>query len=230
MTPRRQPDAEPTMVLAGGSCAGVLSQVIADAFFDLAVSRWLIPDPAARRKIFPGYFRLYVEHALAGGLVCTTPGQDAVALWLPAGEEPVSPPEGYDERLAAVTGPWIGRFRGFDQTLEDRHPAEFTHHHLAILAVRPDRQGQGLGSALPRAHHATLDRDSIPAYLEASDLRTRRLYLAHGYTAWGGPLGLPGAQMYPMVRQPRAGESSGEIITGRLAGSAGPGPAAGDAW
>ena len=30
-----------------------LSQVIADAFHDLAPSRWLIADPDARRRIFP---------------------------------------------------------------------------------------------------------------------------------------------------------------------------------
>jgi len=85
VTPPRPPDAGPAVVIADGTCAGVLSQVIADAFVDLAVSRWLVPDPAARRRIFPGYFRLSVEHALAGGIVCTTPGQDSVALWLPVG-------------------------------------------------------------------------------------------------------------------------------------------------
>jgi GNAT superfamily N-acetyltransferase len=214
MTPRPT-DAAPAVVIADGTSAGVLSQVIADAFADLAVSRWLIPDPADRHRIFPGYFRLYVEHALADGIVCTTPGQDAVALWLPASETPAPPPEGYDERLAALTGPWIGRFRVFDQTLEGRHPTGFAHHYLAILAVRPDRQGHGIGSVLLRAHHAALDRDGIPAYLEASDLRTRRFYRAHGYAAWGGPLVLPGAQMHPMVRQPLASQTIPAASPGR---------------
>jgi GNAT superfamily N-acetyltransferase len=227
MTPR-PPDAAQTVVLADATCAGVLSQVIADAFFDLAVSRWLVPYLPARRRIFPSYFRLYLEHALAGGLVCTTPARDAVALWLPAGEEPAPPPEDYDERLAAVTGQWIDRFRLFDQTLEDRHPTGYAHH-LAILAVRPDRQGHGTGSALLRAHHAGLDRNSIPAYLEASDLRTRRLYLAHGYADCGGPLFLPEAAMYPMVRPPQAVQPPGPAASGRPPGNAGPRPAPGEA-
>jgi GNAT superfamily N-acetyltransferase len=132
--------------------------------------------------------------------VCTTPGQDAVALWLPAGQEPAPLPDGYDERLA-VTGPWTGRFRTFDRGLDRRHPTGVANH-LAILAVRPDRQGHGLGTELLRAHHAALDRDGIPAYLEASDLRTRRLYRAHGYAACGGSLVLPGAELHPMWRQP----------------------------
>jgi GNAT superfamily N-acetyltransferase len=224
MTGTCPPDAGTSVVIADGTSAGVLSQVIADAFADLAVSRWLIPDQAARHRIFPGYFRLYVEHALADGIVCTTPGQDAVALWLPAGEQPAPPSEGYDERLTALTGPWIDRFRAFDQALEVRHPTGFAHHHLAILAVRPHRQGHGIGSALLRAHHAALDRYGIPAYLEASDLRTRRFYRAYGYADWGGPLAFPGAVMYPMARQPRAGQASGQATSGGLAGSAGPGP------
>ncbi len=198
------------MILADDTCAEALSQVIADAFHDLAVSRWPIPDPAARRHLYPGYFRrIHLDHALAAGIVHTTPAQDAAALWLPAGQEPPGPPDGYDNHLAAVTGPWAGRFRLFDQELDRRHPAGTAHHHLAILAVRPDRQGQGLGSALLAAHHAALDRDAMPAYLEAADLRTRRLYLAHGYTDCPrGPIFLPSAVMYPMWREPRDSQAS----------------------
>jgi GNAT superfamily N-acetyltransferase len=216
--------ASPAVVLADDTCAGVLSQVIADAFFDLAVSAWLIPDEAARRQIFPRYFGMYVEHALSDGIVLTTPGQDAVALWLPVGAEPAGPPDRYHERLAEVTGPWADRFRAFDQELDRRHPAGFAHHHLAILAVRPDRQGQGTGTALLRAHHAVLDRESIPAYLEASNMRSRRLYRAEGYDDHGGLIILPNAAMYPMLRQPRPGDQAGQAPSGTAAASTGPGP------
>lgn len=216
MTPHRDLTAagtEATVVLADDACTAVLSQLIADAFFDLEVSRWLIPDPAARRQIYPRYFEMYVEHALADGIVLTTPDQAAVALWLPTGEEPAPPPEGYDDRLAEVTGPWVDRFRAFDQELERRHPAGFAHHYLAILAVRPDRQGQGLGTLLLRARHAALDREGIPAYLEASNMRSRRLYRAEGY---GGLLFLPGACMYPMLRQPCPGSQPGQAARGTV--------------
>ena len=189
------------VITAGAADLDTVSQVIADAFFDLPPSRWLIPDPAARREIFPGYFRLYAEHALEAGLVQTTPGRCAAALWIPVGEAPAGPPADYAARLAAATGPWLDRFLAFDATLDRHHPTGTAHHHLALLAVRPDRQGHGLGTALLRAHHAALDRDHIPAYLEASDLRTRRLYRANGYAACGGPLVLPGAVMHPMWRQ-----------------------------
>jgi hypothetical protein len=34
---------------------------------------WLIDDPQARRQMFPAYFRIFIDHALAAGIVHTTP-------------------------------------------------------------------------------------------------------------------------------------------------------------
>jgi GNAT superfamily N-acetyltransferase len=197
--------ASDTVIAADAADAGTLSQVIADAFHDLAPSRWLTPDDAGRRQIFPGYFRLFIDHALANGVVHTTPARTAVALWLPVGEHGPDLPVGYEERLAAATDPWTYMFRAFDAALDRHHPVGVAHHHLALLAVRPDVQGQGIGTALLRAHHARLDHDlGLPAYLEASDQRTRRIYLAHGYADHGSAIRLPrGPTMYPMWRPPR---------------------------
>jgi GNAT superfamily N-acetyltransferase len=206
-TPRRAGSHTPGPVIpAEAADLQVLSQVIADAFHDLPPSRWLIPDPAARREIFPGYFRLYVEHAMASGVVHTTTDRTAAALWLPAGENPAGPPAGYGTRLAAAAGPWIDRFRAFDATLDQHHPAGTPHHHLAILAVRPGNQGQGTGSLLLRARHQALDQDGAPAYLEAASPRTRQLYLRHGYALRpDAPFYLAddGPAMWPMWREPQ---------------------------
>jgi GNAT superfamily N-acetyltransferase len=206
MTGQSRPDTRgPQAHVIGADPAdlGTLSQVVADAFHDLAPSRWLIADQGARRKIFPGYFRLYVEHAMTHGVVQTTHDRTAVALWIPAGPDEPDPPDGYDARLRAVTGGWIDRFLAFDTALDEHHPAGIPHHHLALLAVRPDRQGEGAGTALLRSYHEILDHDpGAPAYLEASDLRTRRIYLRHGYADHGPPIPLPdGPLMYPMWRE-----------------------------
>ena len=191
------------VVRAGDADTCVLAGVIAEAFFPLAVCQWLIPDEAARRAAFPGYFQLYAEHALQDGLVETTPDRAAAALWLP-GIGPSEPPEDYTQRLAALTGPHLPNFLAFDQALDAHHPGGTFHHHLAVLAVHPDRQGQGTGTALLHAHHAALDDQRIPAYLEASDERTRRLYLNHGYVLRpNAPIRLPGGpEMWPMWREP----------------------------
>jgi len=194
-----------TVIRAEPGDLDVLSQVIADAFHDLAPSRWLVADPDARRQIFPGYFRLYVEHALAQGVVHTTPGRSAAALWIPAGADATGPPDGYGARLAAVTSPWTSRFMTFDAALDRHHPAGIAHWHLAILAVRPDRQGRGTGGALLATGHTVLDQvPGTPAYLEASSPRARDLYLARGYALQpGAPFHLPGdgPPLWPMWRQ-----------------------------
>ena len=65
------------VITAGPADADTLSDLIAEAFFHLPPSRWLIGDPAARRAVLPSYFRIYVEHALATGIVHTTPGRTA---------------------------------------------------------------------------------------------------------------------------------------------------------
>lgn len=205
------------MVRADTDDLDILALVIAEAFADLPPSRWLIPLAPARSEIFPGYFRLHVEHALACGVVHTTPGRTAAALWLPGGAEP---PEGYGERLAAATQPWTSRFETFEAALEGRHPAE-PHQYLAILAVRPDRQRLGTGTALLRVGHEDLDRDpGTAAYLEASSPRARRLYQAHGYADHGSLIELPGGTpMFPMMRLSRAradqgGEGEGRQLSG----------------
>ncbi|HEX5493068.1 MAG TPA: GNAT family N-acetyltransferase [Mycobacteriales bacterium] len=88
---------------------------------------------------------------------------------------------------------------------EAHHPSE-PHHYLAFLAVRPERQGAGLGSALLRHHHARLDRTGVAAYLEASSPRSRELYLRHGYRPRGEPFTVPdGTPFWPMWRTPSAG-------------------------
>lgn len=179
--------------------------MIAEAFLGLAPSLWLIPGENDRRRVFPGYFRLYVAEAMRRGHVYTTTERSAVALWLPVSEEGEVPGADYDQELAAVTERWVDRFRTFDALLNKHHPTGLRHDHLAILAVHPDQQGQGIGTELLAAHHRRLDQSDAPsaAYLEASDATTRQLYLKHGYADLGDPIQLPaGPPMFPMLRRP----------------------------
>ena len=197
--------AQKQIVLAQPRDANILSHLIALAFHDLAPSVWLIPDADARGRLLPGYFRLLVHEAMTLGRVYTTSDHAAVALWLPAPQDVEPEASDYDAQLAATTGIWADRFRIFDALLAKHHVHGTDHDHLAILAVHPEHQQQGLGSALLAAHHARLDAEDPPraAYLEASDATTRQLYLRRGYSDVGDPIALPsGACMFPMVRRP----------------------------
>jgi GNAT superfamily N-acetyltransferase len=194
------------IITAGPDDLGVLSHVVAEAFCDLPPSQWLIGDRDSRRQIFPAYFPIYLDHALTSGVICTTPDRDAAALWIPVGEAPLGTPPGYADRLRATTTGWTSRFIAFDTALERRHPAGRPHHYLAILAVRPGRQGRGIGTALLAHYHQVLDQAGMAAYLEASSERNRSLYLKHGYVLRpDGPFDLPdgGPPMWPLWREPR---------------------------
>ncbi|MGI5147232.1 GNAT family N-acetyltransferase [Plantactinospora sp. CA-294935] len=116
---------------------------------------------------------------------------------------PIPPPGDYERRLTAACGPCTERFATLDKLFDTHHPTE-AHHHLAFLAVTPDKQCTGRGTALLQHYHARLDRIGMPAYLEASSSGSRDLYARLGYVGREA-FQLPnGSKFYPMWRPPTA--------------------------
>jgi ribosomal protein S18 acetylase RimI-like enzyme len=191
------------IVRAGEGDAPAVASVIARAFHPLAPAVWLVPDPRERARLFPPYFRLFVEHAIRHGEVYVGAGGAAVSVWFPPSDEPPGDPEDYESRLVALVGPHLDRFRTFDAMLSKVHPCD-PHYYLLFLAVDPRRQANGLGSALLRDMLARLDASGQAAYLEASDARSRRLYVREGFAPRQEPYALPdGPRLYPLWRDPR---------------------------
>lgn len=186
----------PIVRTATADDAGLVADLIATAFGGLRAASYLVPARRERHRIMAGNFRIFVDHALDHGEIHLIDDGPAVAVWFPH-TAPLPGPPDYDRRLAEVTGEWVERFRTLDELFDKNHP-ESPHHYLAFLAVHPDRQNQGLGTALLRHQHARLG--GLPAYLEASDPRNRDLYTRHGYQA-REPFALPdGALFWPMWR------------------------------
>jgi GNAT superfamily N-acetyltransferase len=180
--------------------AAMIAELVATAFAHLAQAAWLVPDVAARPRIMTANFRIFVDHAVEYGHIDLIDEGPAAAVWFPL-TDALPEPAGYERRLAVACDPWTDRFRVLDSLFEENHPVE-PHHHLAFMAVHPGRQGNGLGSALLRHHHASLDATSTPAYLEASSTGSRALYLRHGYAS-REPFRLPnGTPFWPMWRAP----------------------------
>jgi GNAT superfamily N-acetyltransferase len=190
-----------TIRRATAADAGRVAELIATAFAPLAASAWLVPEPAERLPIMTANLRILVDHAIEYGHVDLIDEGPAAAVWFPR-TGPIPEPADYDRRLTAACGRWTDRFRVLDSLFDEHHPGE-PHHHLALLAVQPERQGGGLGTALLRREHAELDAAAIPAYLEASSTLSRDLYLRQGYEL-GAPFRLPdGSPFWPMWRPPR---------------------------
>ncbi|AXO37827.1 GNAT family N-acetyltransferase [Micromonospora sp. B006] len=193
-----------------------LVSVLVDAFFDGPVADWLVPDHDDRRAVYRRYFTLVLRHGLTHGHVDTTTDRSAVAIWY---ARPVPPPAAPPEHQAAVeaaTGPYAPKFTLLEAMFDVFHPRE-PHHYLAYVAVSPDEQSSGVGTALLDSYHRRLDALGLPAYLEASNMRNRRLYLRLGYRAgpplilpisgptiwrmWRGPAGAAGTAAFPDTEQ-----------------------------
>lgn len=185
-----------------------VSDVLAEAFLDGDLAPWLIPSRKERKTVYPGYFRIFAEFFVAHDMVETTDDLAAVAIWWPVGDELVMDIPDYDVRLAKVTGTALGRFVALDMTMHNHHPTRNPHEYLAFLAVRPDRQGKGLGGALLAHHHRQLDTENTPAYVEATGPRNRALYSRLGYRM-NQVIAIPGdgPNLYRMWRAPISSES-----------------------
>ncbi|WP_434740723.1 GNAT family N-acetyltransferase [Micromonospora sp. SH-82] len=157
-----------------------LIPVLAAAFHAGPVADWLIPDPVERAIIYRAYFTAVLRHALTHGHVDTTRDRTGVAIWYPRPQPPPPPDPDHLAALGEATGAYAPVFALLDALLDTSHPVE-PHHHLAYLAVHPDRQRRGIGAALLDGYHRRLDTKGLPAYLEATNLRNRALYHRLGY-------------------------------------------------
>ncbi|HEY4020954.1 MAG TPA: GNAT family N-acetyltransferase [Pseudonocardiaceae bacterium] len=179
---------------------------VAEAFHDIEVCQWLVPDPQRRREILPPYFAILAEYAFQyGEIFFTGEHREGVALWVYHGTEPLPEPDNYEDRLRAACQEWTERFQILDEQFDLHHPHSPAHHHLALLATTPAMQSKGIGATLLRQHHEWLDANGVAGYLEASSLRSAALYEKHGYVFSGKTIDLPdGPHMWPMWRDPRS--------------------------
>ncbi len=178
-----------------------LADLLTEAFLHGDLAPWLVAHLDTRHRIYRPYFGMIAEHALEHGHVEITGDGTAAAVWFRVTDQPLAEPDDYAHRLAAITGSHLARFQALDLAIHTAHPYTEPHHYLAYLAVQPDRQRRGLGSALLAHHHAQLDQQGIPAYLEATGSRNRSLYARHGYRP-RPPIALDrgGPHLHPMWR------------------------------
>jgi GNAT superfamily N-acetyltransferase len=177
---------------------------LARAFYDDPVFKWLFPDDDRRLGQSRRYFAGRAHSLLRQDETYTADGGIASAMW-------ARPNEWHDPPLDVVRQfvtliPALGRriprsLQGL-RAIEERHPKK-PHWYLAVLGTHPDRQGQGIGSALLQPVLDDCDRLEIPAYLETGTERNVAFYTRHGFKVTE-EIQLPGGPpMWLMWRDPK---------------------------
>ncbi|GLH99880.1 N-acetyltransferase [Phytohabitans aurantiacus] len=171
---------------------------------------WLIPDRGERKAVFGRYWQALVDPVLSGRVdgwfVDVTDPVDAVAVWQDHTPSQTAQSNVDDELLNAAYGRHADRFRLREAVLAHHRPSQ-PHRGLVWMGVRPDRQRQGLGSALLRHALRSMDTDSDGAatYLVAVCSPAREFFMRHGYQLHQpAPLFLPdsGPALWPLWRDP----------------------------
>jgi GNAT superfamily N-acetyltransferase len=191
--------------VAGEGDRELVIRLLDEAFQSDPVSGWVFPGVEHRRAAHPRLMAAFVDIVFADGRIDITEDGAACALWLSV------PADAHDEgddgaaRLREAVDPENERVELIGRLTAAVHPAGRAHEYLWMIGVTPERQGEGLGTALIGSVLDRCDRDGLPAYLEASSARSRALYERLGYELVDRPLDLPdGPQMWPMWREPRS--------------------------
>ena len=180
-----------------------MADTLSRAFHHDPIVDWVFRDEGSRpkytRRFFAGRARV-----LIGQREIYVAEDAAVAMWARPDEWRDPPLQAMKE--LAVLAPGVGTrafnvIRGLVQ-VEAHHP-KVPHWYLAVLGTEPDRQGEGLATALLRQVLDDCDRDEVPAYLETGTERNVAFYTRHGFKV-SEELRLPkGPPIWLMWREPR---------------------------
>ncbi|CAA9556300.1 MAG: hypothetical protein AVDCRST_MAG49-2955 [uncultured Thermomicrobiales bacterium] len=181
------------------------------AFQDDPMMRYLVPDGARRRRVLPAFFAGLAGYGLRYGRVDATADLAGVAVWLAPGNTAASPVRML--RSGMMTGCVRLGADGMRRLLRLTGPMESTHHrvmtaphwYLWLLAVEPERAGQGIGGALLGAGLDRADVAGVPCYLETHNERNLRFYRRQGFEVVD-ETDVPGAiRFWALRREPGGG-------------------------
>jgi GNAT superfamily N-acetyltransferase len=205
-----------TIWRAGPADAGAASAIVAEAFLDEPVARWLFPDEDGRRRVGAPIFRSMVDQALAQGevLLAENPrrsgGIAAVLLSLPMDADHSMTEHDfgeYAERLAIFAELTEECHTHFSTLAEQHYPGRGSHLYLPCLAVLAPFRGTGVGSALMHDRLARADAEGLAAYGDATSEGWATIMIErHGFEPMLERITLPGepaTEIWPVWRRPR---------------------------
>lgn len=190
----------------------VTAEVLARAFDDSPIMRYVLPKDRARTICMRAFFisGLVDAHKHGEAWVAIVDGDiTGAAVWLPPGSYP--PGSGRQARqmlhlLAVVPVAMGSLFRSLKylRAVEAEHP-KAEHWYLATLGVEPVHQGHGYGTQLLDAVLQRTDEAGMPTYLETDKERNLAYYARHRFTQMDTIVPVEGAPAtWTMWREPLA--------------------------
>jgi GNAT superfamily N-acetyltransferase len=156
-------------------------ETLSQAFHEVPIFGWFIPDDERRAEILRSFFAATCEAQLPWGEIHRSADGLAAAVWEPPGSRmPEAQAATLRARLPELLGEYGPTMNEVGPLLARWRPTE-PHYFLHFLAVRPEAQGRGYGSALLRPVLERCDAEGIPAYLDATSEDNRRLYERHNF-------------------------------------------------
>ncbi len=135
-------------------------------------------------RLAPHFAGALFDLRVGAGDVWVTGDLAATAMWEPPGGHRVSSDHAdqvWDAyRAVAGKAAWA-RLTEYERAIDAVRP-DTPYWYLGVLATRPDRQGQGLASALLAPILERADGDGIDCCLETSTVRNRAFYERRGFT------------------------------------------------
>jgi ribosomal protein S18 acetylase RimI-like enzyme len=185
-----------------------LAALSARAFAGQAMTEWLMGPGDAGRARVERITRLELERALPFRQVYTTAALEGLAIWRPPeARENAWRRLWFDLRLAGLIELRSKTWRQLSAlfAVEKAHPAP-PHYYLRLLAVDPDCQERGIGTALLAPGLDACDARGVPAYLETDTLDNVGFYQRRGFRV-RSRIGIPGSAaglgMWTLQRDPR---------------------------
>jgi ribosomal protein S18 acetylase RimI-like enzyme len=184
--------------------AEAMTHILATGFREDPPLAWILPDPGDRERLSRAFFAPFVDMVLTDGHAYVSTDLSGTALWLDVDIDADRADDGAAFRQRFIDGlgqEYANRFFVLDDLFTAHHPGHESHSYLMFIGVRPERQCQGVGTALLAAGLAAADAVSRPAYVEASSTRNAALYGRHRFESMNSSLALPdGPSIYPMWR------------------------------
>jgi GNAT superfamily N-acetyltransferase len=162
-----------------------VTQLLTAAFENDPVWGWAFPD----RADLEVWWRFNIRSALRFPWVRILGDFAAVAVWIPPGEAELTAEEEaeVEPMLRSLTGPRTDEILELLERFERSHPTDRPpHYYLSLLGTDPARRGFGFGMMLLEQSLATIDAESMPAYLESSNPGNDPRYERRGFRRVGG--------------------------------------------